>query len=426
MKKKRVAFRIFSGNRLTLPLLLNVWEKNGLDHHFDIFFAAAEPGCLSAAQSAALRASDVCVFSFMTPHLPLFAAEIRSLRVAGKSAPRLAAGGPHVSGDRELARACGFDILFSGAGEDSFLRFAHDLLGEKITAKGDPLFYEAPTNAADASPVGDLSWERYIPASRYFKTVPPLEISRGCFWSCRYCQTGGSRPRYRGQDSIGSYLEELRRRGFSRAGFIAPSALEFAACRRQRPELGRIEQLLELCRLAGFKFIEFGIFPSEIRPDTVSAEGLGLLRRYVANRRLTFGAQSAVNARLDSIGRGHTSAQIVSAVAAANAAGFAVNLDFIIALPGETAAERRELLEFISAIRKKYRVHIQLHHFFPLAGSAFAWRLPSFLSADERQVFSALKKNGLASDWWQAGERAARAYLAWLASDFPVFFAQFT
>ncbi|TFG79728.1 MAG: hypothetical protein E4H23_04905, partial [Chrysiogenales bacterium] len=132
MKKKRVAFRIFSGNRLTLPLLLNVWEKNGLDRHFDIFFAAAEPGCLSAAQSAALQASDVCVFSFMTPHLPLFAAEIRSLRLAGKSAPRLAAGGPHVSGDRELARACGFDILFSGAGEDSFLRFAHDLLGEKI------------------------------------------------------------------------------------------------------------------------------------------------------------------------------------------------------------------------------------------------------------------------------------------------------
>ncbi len=190
-----------------------------------------------------------------------------------------------------------------------------------------------------------------------------------------------------------------------RVGFIAPSALEFAACRRQRPQLGRIEQLLELCRLAGFKFIEFGIFPSEIRPDTVSAEGLGLLRRYVANRRLTFGAQSAVDARLDSIGRGHTSAQIVSAVAAANAAGFAVNLDFIIALPGETAAERRELLEFMAAMRKKCRVHIQLHHFFPLAGSAFARRLPSFLSADERQVFSALKKNGLASDWWQEGER---------------------
>jgi radical SAM superfamily enzyme YgiQ (UPF0313 family) len=262
--------------------------------------------------------------------------------------------------------------------------------------------------------------------SRYFKTVPPLEISRGCFWNCRYCQTGRSKPRYRGQDSIGSYLEELRRRGFSRAGFIAPSALEFGAGRQRKPDLGRIERLLELCRLAGFKFIEFGIFPSEIRPDTATAEGLGLLRRYVANRRLTFGAQSAVDARLDSIGRGHTSAEIISAVAVANAAGFAVNLDFIIALPGETAGERRELLEFIAALRKKHRVHIQLHHFFPLAGSAFSRRLPSFLSAGERQVFAALKKNGLASDWWQEGEKSAHRYLTWQKRDFPDFFAQFT
>jgi len=424
LKKKRVAFRVFSGNRLTLPLLLNIWEKNRLDTRFEISFAAGEPGRLTAGQIAALKTSDVCVFSFMTPHLPLFAAEIKNLRAAGKAAPRLALGGPHVKSERDLARACGFDILFSGAGEEPFLRFAHDLLGEKIKAGGDPLFYEAPPATA-AGVDGDRTWERYIPVSRYFKTVPPLEISRGCFWNCRYCQTGGNRPRYRGEDSIGSYLQELRRRGFPRAGFIAPSALEFGAGRRRKPDLGRIERLLELCRLAGFKFIEFGIFPSEIRPDTVSAEGLGLLRRYVANRRLTFGAQSAVDARLDSIGRGHTSAQIISAVAVANAAGFAVNIDFIIALPGETAAERRQLLEFMSTLRKKYRVHIQLHHFFPLAGSAFAWHKPSFLSAAERQVFGALKKNGLASDWWQEGERAARAYFSWLERDFPVFFAQF-
>ena len=89
----------------------------------------------------------------------------------------------------------------------------------------------------------------------------------------------------------------------------------------------------------------------------------------------------------------------------ANEAGFAANLDFIIALPGETAADRRQLLEFMSSLRKKYRVYFQLHHFFPLAGSAFARRLPSFLSADERRAFGALKKNGLASDWWRQGEK---------------------
>lgn len=406
-----------------MPLLLNIWEVAGLDRHFDIILVAAEPGRLNGKEILELQTSDACVYSFMTPHLPSVAEEIRDLRAAVKAPPLLVAGGPHVSGEQELAQACGFDVLFSGAGEMTFLNFGQDLLSGKLKAGSDPIVYRAHEGAAAGNDENAV-WEKYIPVSRYFRTVPPLEISRGCFWKCRYCQTGGAGPSYRGEDSITLYLDELRRRDLPRVGFIAPSALEFAAPGRKRLELGRVERLLELCRRAGFPFIEFGIFPSEIRPDTVSAEGLQLLRRYVANRRLTFGAQSPVDSRLASIGRGHTTAQIVDAVAEANDAGFAVNLDFIIALPGETAAERRELLVFMTALRQNHRVHIQLHHFFPLAGSAFARRQPSFLSPAERQVFGALKKNGLASDWWQEGERSARAYFAWLRRDFPAYFAQ--
>lgn len=425
LKKKRVAFRIFSGNRLTMPLLLNIWETHGLDRRFDIVLVDGEPGRLDAGEARTLLGSDAGIYSFMTPHLPLIAGEIKALRAAGKKPPFLAAGGPHVSGEPEAALAGGFDILCRGAGETSFLQFGRDLLAGRIKAGGDPLVYAADDDqkARSGSP---SAWEEYIPVSRYFRTVPPLEISRGCFWKCRYCQTGGSRPLTRGEGSISRYLDELRRRGLPRVGFIAPSALEFGARRMRRPELARVERLLELCRQAGFRFTEFGIFPSEVRPDTVSAAGLGLLRRHVANRRLTFGAQSASDAGLASLGRGHDTAAIWQAVETANSAGFSANLDFIIALPGETAAARSELLEFIAALRKKHRVHIQLHHFFPLAGSAFSRRLPSFLSAAERRVFCALKKNGLASDWWLEGERTARAYLSWLERDFPDYFSQFS
>jgi radical SAM superfamily enzyme YgiQ (UPF0313 family) len=293
-----------------------------------------------------------------------------------------------------------------------------------IKAGGDPDFFPS-AKAPAAKEIENAAWEEYIPVSRYVRTVPPLEIVRGCFWKCRYCQTGGMRPVYRGEDSIRRYLEELRRRGLPRVGFIAPSALEFGAGQALDPSLADVEHLLAICRSAGFRFIEFGIFPSEIRPDTVSAAGLALLRRYVANRRLTFGAQSAGTARLTVIGRGHAVAAIENAVAAANEAGFAANLDFIIALPGETAADRRQLLEFMAALRKKYQVYFQLHHFFPLAGSAFARKKPSFLGSEERRAFSALKKSGLASDWWQEGERSVRDYLTWLERDFPDIFAQF-
>jgi B12-binding domain/radical SAM domain protein len=423
-KKRSVAFRVFSGNRLTLPLLLNIWEREGLGKHFDIVLLEGEPGRLTAEQAVALQASDACVYSFMTPHLPSIAGEIGALRASGQRTPLLVAGGPHVSGEPELAAACGFDILFGGEGEDAFLRFGQDLLAGKLKAGGGSPDFLAP-EIPDAGTGKNRGWERFIPVSRYFRTLPPLEISRGCFWKCRYCQTSGPRPRNRGDDSIALYLDELRRRDLPRVGFISPSALEFGATRRGRPDLERIGRLLELCRQRGFRFIEFGIFPSEVRPDTVSAEALALLSRYVANKRLTIGAQSALDASLQAIGRGHGIAAVERAVALANEAGFVVNLDFIIALPGETAGDRRQLLEFIAGMRKKHRVFIQLHHFFPLAGSVFAYREPSFLSAGERREFASLKRNGLASDWWLEGERSAHAYLAWLKHDFPKFFARF-
>ncbi len=210
-----------------------------------------------------------------------------------------------------------------------------------------------------------------------------------------------------------------------RVGFISPSALEYGAEKPGQPDVGRIQALLEHCRTAGFSLIEYGIFPSEVRPDTVGEVVLGVLKDFVANRRLTFGAQSASDERLADIGRGHRVADIVAAIEAANEAGFAANLDFIIALPGETAGDRRDLLDLIKTLRQKYRVYFQLHHFFPLAGSPFARRLPSFLSPGERRTFADLKKNGAASDWWQAGEKSVSDYLKWLEKKFPAVFDEY-
>ncbi len=39
MKKKRVIFKVFPFNRLTFPILLNSWEQEGIDTHFEIIIA---------------------------------------------------------------------------------------------------------------------------------------------------------------------------------------------------------------------------------------------------------------------------------------------------------------------------------------------------------------------------------------------------
>lgn len=422
IKKRRVFFRVFPGNRLTMPLLLNVWEQNGLDRCFDIRLADAAPGRLTRRQTGTLEAGDVFIYSFMTPHLPWVAEETARLR-AGAAAPLLlAAGGPHVSAEPELATACGFTAIFRGPGEETFLRFGRDLLAGNVAA-GQTAVYDGRQGAPGVDP--DSAWERYMPVSAYFNTVPPLEIIRGCFWKCGYCQTGGMKPRFRHMDSIRIYLDELRRRRMGRVGFIAPSALEFGAVEKRQPNLEPIAALLQLCRQNGFRFIEYGIFPSELRPDTASNDGLSLLRRTVTNRRLTFGAQSAGDGRLEAIGRGHRVDNVVAAVAMANEAGFTANLDFIIALPDETAADRRDLLNLMRSLTRKYRVFFHVHYFFPLAGSAFARRRPAALSASEQQAFHALRRDGLANDWWLAGEKTVRGYFRWLKEKFPKVLAEY-
>ena len=412
----KIVFRVFPFNRLTFPLLLNVWEYHGIDRHFDIRIIEGDKA--GQKEIGDLGRGDAIVYSFMTPHLPLIAAEIERVRKTfpPEQRPLLVAGGPHVSGEQELALKIGLDRVFAGDGEDLFLRFGQDLLAGG--SGRDPVVHEDNGTAP-------ATWERYIPVSRYLKTMPPLEIMRGCFWKCRYCQTGTRKPLFRSLDSVDRYLEEATKRGINRISFISPSALEFGASSARQIDSGAIGWVLGLTRSRGFRFVEYGVFPSEIRPDTVTDDALAMLGRFVSNRKLTIGAQSGIDARLALIARGHDTHAVERAVALANARGFRVNLDLIIAYPGETADERMANLAFFRKIGKRYRLRVHVHHFFPLAGSPFEFRFPSFLNEAERQVWRTLKREGIASDWWVEGEKTAKAYFGWLKRRFPDHWARY-
>lgn len=415
MSRRRIFFRVFPFNRLSFPVLLQAWESVGLDREFDIFLwenPATDPFPPSWRP---LRDDDVFLYSFMTPHLPLVAGELQALAAAAEAdrcRPLFAAGGPHASGDPESARVVGFTVLFVGPGEDTFPAFGRELAAGRRPEAGT--VYQA--QEAD-------ELERGLPISHRFAGLPPLEIMRGCNWRCRYCQTGGRAPQYRSLDSIRQYLTELKRRGFRRVSFISPSALQYGAVDPRRPDPAVLEELLRAG--AGVELLEYGIFPSEVRPDQVSRELLELLRRFVANKRLTIGAQSASTLRLQALGRGHDRAAVENAVAAAHEAGFAVNLDFILALPDESPAERFEAVQFIRDLHRRYALRAHLHHFFPLAGSAYERRLPAFLGATERAAMRDLELAGCATNWWVQGERTVKRYFSWLGEHLPHRYAAF-
>ncbi len=419
--KRRIIVRLFPFNRLTFPLLLNVWEEHRLDREFEILATGADTRAAGPhapplhRETGPFRPGDVLLYSFMTPHAARIAAEVEPIVAARRAMragfPLLVAGGPHVSGDAGLPARLGFDVLVRGPGEEAFRRLGEELAG------GGAVAGEGPPRVVDARPGGNAApppeaWHRYLPVSGYLRTFPPLEIMRGCRWRCGYCQTGGGRPRFRPQESIARWMAEMRRREVERVNFISPSSLEFGG----EPAL---EELLGSAREAGFRFVEYGIFPSEVRPGTLSEENAALLRRLVSNRRLTIGAQSGLDDRLRAIRRGHSCADVERAVEIANAAGFRVNLDFIHALPGETEAETAAGVAFIRRLHRRHRVNVHLHHFFPLAGSALGRRWPARLNARQRLLLLDLHRQGIGNDWWLEGERQAAGFRSWMETRFP-------
>lgn len=413
-KRRRIIFRIAPFNRLSFPVLLNAWESRQIDHHFEIIIRETP---LTSQPFLSIQKNDIVLFSFMTPHLPLIHEEITALKGTGAI---IAGGGPHISGEQELALEIGFHILFIGPGETNFLTFASDLLENNLDKNK---IYSCPTPAASFD---DLN--TFMPITKYMKGTPPLEIMRGCTWNCNYCATGLQEPIYRDIDSINQFLRLTSARKVARVNYICPSAMEYYSLKgkQDKKSLEKIEEILCLTHSYHFRFMEYGIFPSEIRPDTVSFEGMKILKKYVSHKSVTLGAQSGSNQRLKTLKRAHTVEDIEQAVSIANECGFLAYLDFIIAYPGETPEERRITIQFIKRLFHKYRIRTQLHHFFPLAGSTYAFQFPAFLSNTEKNVLHELKKNGISRDGWVENEKQAINYFKWLKQNFPKHYSKYS
>jgi B12-binding domain/radical SAM domain protein len=406
--KRRVICRVSWFNRLSFPILFNVWEKNNIDQGFEIIIRHEPlfPGDI--------RTGDVILFSFMTPNLPDIHAEIKELR---RKDILIVGGGPHITGDQELPFKTGFDTLFVGPGERNFLQFGMDLLDNRPIKN----LYQYEN---DPNSYGDFN--DYLPLTKYMKTISPLEIMRGCSWNCSYCITHLHDAWFRDIDSINALFQAAKQRNLKRVNFISPSSMEYGAAKPRQVNIKKIKELLELGQSYDFPFIEYGIFPSEIRPDTVTDEGMALLRQYVSHKSVTIGAQSSLDSRLRDLNRGHTAADIEQAAAIANANGFTANLDFIVGYPDETPEERQANINFIKTLGKTYRIKTHLHFFIPLPGSVYAYRLPSFLSGEEKDQLHRLKSAGIATPGWTGDETQALCYLNWLKEHFPAYYSRFS
>ena len=222
-----------------------------------------------------------------------------------------------------------------------------------------------------------------------------VEISRGCPFSCGYCQTPrifGHGMRHRSLDSIATYANR-----YEHARFVSPNAFSYGSD-GIHPRWEKIEALFK--RLSHQIF--FGTFPSEVRPEFVCTESLALVNRYCTNTKLQFGAQSGSDAVLERLHRGHTVDDVFRAVDLCTESGITPVVDCIVGFPFETDDDQ---LATVDLIRQLVRYgHVHLHRFIPLPGTPLAGTTARPLLKETQKACGNLALAGKITGSWSEPE----------------------
>jgi B12-binding domain/radical SAM domain protein len=222
-----------------------------------------------------------------------------------------------------------------------------------------------------------------------------VEISRGCPFSCTYCQTPsifGHAMRHRSIENIVRFASRYRD-----ARFVSPNALAYGSDGRH-VRLDKIRALLS----ALSNNIYFGTFPSEVRPEFVTEDALSLITRYCANSGIHFGAQSGSDRVLRTIRRGHTVEDVIRAVELTNDAGLKPVVDIIVGFPFETEEDQKATAELARWITRFGTIHA--HSFLPLPGTPLAGLKPRPLTHEFSTLLGSLARQGKLTGSWQSRE----------------------
>lgn len=387
---ENLGIRIQSFNRLTFPVVLNQLETARLDKYFRVKIIES-PQQLKKFIKESER--GLLLYSFMTPQLPQILKEISWINHHRKPSLKTLAGGPHTCGDPESSLKLGFDYAFCGAAEMGFSSVVQNYLEGKVP-EAPAIFRTAEIDQLDRS----------LPISHLLPISPPLEITRGCYWNCKFCQTSCQKAKHRSLDSVRMYYQELKRRGHHlRVSFICPSAFEYGAADARKLNLTAVNELLEYCKTNGTSHLEFGIFPSEARPNTFSDAFVALINQYCSNRKICIGGQTGSNRLLKLIRRGHTAEQIEMACEISVRHRLRPYVDMIFGFPEENSQDRRETLQLIRKLATVYRARIHLHFFLPLAGTELAQLRPRVLDYKTIDTLNKFERDGLCTGWWKKG-----------------------
>jgi B12-binding domain/radical SAM domain protein len=406
-------------NRYSFNALAGALETRGLIGRVRPRFPSTGDELVDLLDSVCKKARAVLCFSFFTTQLPQVGSMVRLLRERWGEGLLLLAGGPHPSGDPWGTLRMGFDMVVVGEGERSFVELLERLLDDSypngITGVITGMHNGGDKTAIKGPPV-DLN--RYLPFSLRMKKFGPIEITRGCPYGCKYCQTPqihGKRPRHRDIDTIVGAARTLVEKGRRDIRFISPNAFSYGSIDGKSPNVTALEELLRSLRveLGGRARIFFGTFPSEVRPEHVTTETIGILKAFADNNNLTIGAQSGSQRMLDLMGRGHTVEDILNAARISIASGMRVNVDLIFGLPGEDEEDVQMTISLMREL-KGMGARIHAHTFMPLPQTPWAKARPGGLSSELTKVINEMLPSGTIFGQWMQQQQWAKEMEAYL------------
>ncbi|MBZ4408825.1 TIGR04013 family B12-binding domain/radical SAM domain-containing protein [Myxococcus sp. XM-1-1-1] len=314
------------------------------------------------------------------------------------------AGGVHATAEPLQTLQAGFDLIAIGEGEHSL----RELLG-RVQRGEEPRDTHGVAHLKDGKLVqhgrGEgVKLDDFPPFAARNAMFGAIEITRGCIYACRFCQTpfmSKARFRHRSVANVAHWARELRRSGRRDIRFITPTSMSYGTG-DETMNLAAVEELLAAVReaMAPDGRIYYGTFPSEVRPEHVTPEALAVLKRYVHNDNLIIGGQSGSERILQSTRRGHDVETVVRATRLAVEGGFVPNVDFILGLPGEEAddvAATVALMERLAELGA--RVHG--HTFMPLPGTPFRDAPPGRVDAETQTKLDRLASQGRLYGHWK-------------------------
>ncbi len=422
--KNAIVFVEYSYNRYSLAVLTGVLEEDERFNTLDIHFIKARKQEASDDKANSDLVKNilelagkykhlVVAFSFHTPNVIAMGYTISSLRDGLEHPDQvfIIAGGPHPSGDPIGTLKMGAHVVVVGEGEVALPSLLeayfveqgyHDIKGLAFfDHKGEYCFTGRPKA---------INLSDYPPFALKHKRFAPIEIGRGCPWACKFCQTPflmGGRMRYRSIESIIKYARLAKEYGYRDLRFITPVAFAYGSVDGRSVNIEVLTELLQATeKLFGKEHVYFGSFPSEVRPESITPETLGLVKRYCANDNIIIGAQSGSERMLKAIHRGHGVQEVLQATKLILTFGFKANVDFIFGMPGEN---KEDIAATIGLMRQLTQMgaRVHSHTFMPLVGTPLSQARPGLVDEDTRGVLEVLQGQGLAYGHWREQETIA-------------------